>query len=138
MPERILFEQTLQTTHAWLSDVMHELGVDDRHKACDRIRASLHALRDRLTVEEAAHLGAQLPLLLRGVDYEGWKPAGKPVKDRSQEEFLQREEEDLADPTIPPELAARAVLAVLSKHVSEGEVEDVRRTLPTHIRELWH
>ena len=29
------------------------------------------------------HLGAQLPMLLRGLYYEGWHMAGKPTKDRS-------------------------------------------------------
>jgi uncharacterized protein (DUF2267 family) len=30
----------------------------------------LHALRDRLTVEEASDLAAQLPMLIRGLYYE--------------------------------------------------------------------
>jgi len=32
------------------------------------MRATLHALRDRLTVEEVAQLGAQLPMLVRGAN----------------------------------------------------------------------
>jgi uncharacterized protein (DUF2267 family) len=33
----------------------------------------LHALRDRLPPEIAVHLSAQLPMLVRGIYYEGWK-----------------------------------------------------------------
>lgn len=132
-----MFEQTLHKTHAWLSDVMAELGTDDRHKAYASVRAALHALRDRLMVEEAADLGAQLPTLLRGVYYDGWKPAGKPVRERRKKEFLRHVEEDLRDPTIEPEAAVRAVFAVLSKHVSRGEIDDVKGSLPPEIRELW-
>ncbi|HEY5940705.1 MAG TPA: non-homologous end-joining DNA ligase [Gemmatimonadales bacterium] len=33
-------------------------------------------LRDRLTVEETAHPGAQLPMLIRGSYYAGWEPSG--------------------------------------------------------------
>ena len=51
-------------------------------------RPVLHTLRDRLTVEEAAHLSAQLPLLIRVIYFEGWHPAHKPTKERFKEQFL--------------------------------------------------
>ena len=137
MTDRVMFEQTLQKTHTWLNDMMEELGTDDRQKAYAGMRAALHALRDRLVIEEAADLGAQLPLLLRGVYYEGWKPAGKPVKDRSKREFLSRVTEELRDPTIEPEAAARALFSTLSKHISRGEIDDVKQILPEEIRQLW-
>jgi uncharacterized protein (DUF2267 family) len=41
------------------------------------------------------------------------------------------------DATVDPEQAARAVFAVLTQHVSAGEVEQVRHSLPKAIRELW-
>jgi len=36
---------------------------------------SLHALSDRLTVQEVAQLGAPIPMLIRGFYYEGWVPS---------------------------------------------------------------
>jgi len=48
----------------------------------------LHAVRNRIGPENAAHLGAQLPMLIRGLYYEGWDPTGKPTKERHEAQFL--------------------------------------------------
>jgi uncharacterized protein (DUF2267 family) len=102
------------------------------------MRATLHALRDRLTVEEVAQLGAQLPMLIRGFYYEGWDPTGKPLKIRDKEEFLGLVAEEFrTDDTLNPELIARAVFKVLSDRVTAGEIEDVKHVMPAEIRELW-
>jgi uncharacterized protein (DUF2267 family) len=102
------------------------------------MRATLHALRDRLTVEEVAQLGAQLPMLVRGFYYEGWNPTGKPLKERHREEFLARIALELRkdDPT-DPETIARSVFAAIAKRVTAGEIEDVKHVLPADIRQLW-
>ena len=60
------FDSTIHTTNVWLQEVMERLGWQDRHRAYLALRAVLHALRDRLTVEEVAPSGAQLPMLMRG------------------------------------------------------------------------
>ena len=46
-----LFDQTMQKTYLWISDLMKELHWQDRHKAYLALRAVLQTLRDRLTVE---------------------------------------------------------------------------------------
>ncbi|HEX9443299.1 MAG TPA: DUF2267 domain-containing protein [Candidatus Binatia bacterium] len=133
-----VFDTTVHKTNNWLNAVSRELGEEDKHKAYLAMRATLHALRDRLTVEEAAHLGAQLPMLMRGFYYEGWDPTGKPLKERHKEQFLARierqfKEGDCAD----AERIARASFAVLERRISDGEIEDIRHVLPEDIRELW-
>jgi uncharacterized protein (DUF2267 family) len=64
-----VFDTTVQKTNNWLNDLMQVLRWPDKHKVYLALRTTLHALRDRLTVEEVAHLGAQLPMLIRGFRY---------------------------------------------------------------------
>ncbi len=133
-----LFDSTLHTTNVWLRDVGEALGWDDRPRAYHALRAVLHALRDRLTVDEVATLGAQLPMLVRGFYYEGWHPHGKPLKDRKKEDFLAHIVRDYPDGSAAGiERVVRAVFGVIARHVTPGEREGVKRVLPPEIRELW-
>lgn len=132
------FESTIQTTNIWLNDILDRLGWQDPYRAYHALRAVLHALRDRLPVDQAAALAAQLPMLVRGFYYEGWHPHGKPVKERHKEEFLGHIAAAFRDdPDVKPEAVIRAVLGVVAKHVTAGEVENVKRGLPAELRELW-
>jgi uncharacterized protein (DUF2267 family) len=137
-----VFDTTLQKTNSWLHDLMQALGWADRHKAYTALRATLHALRDRLSVEEVAQLGAQLPMLIRGFYYEGWDPTGKPLRIRQKEQFLARIELELRgderfDDLVPVERIAQAVFMLLTQRVSAGEIENVKHVMPVDIRELW-
>jgi uncharacterized protein (DUF2267 family) len=134
-----VFEGTLQKTQVWLNDLMFELDWEDRpQKAYLALRTVLHALRDRLTVEEAVQLGAQLPMLVRGFYFEGWTLRDKPHKERHKEDFLAHVKEAFKDNvTVNPQQVVRAVFKVLAKHTSAGEIEDVKHILPKALRELW-
>jgi uncharacterized protein (DUF2267 family) len=103
-----VFDKTVQTTDAWLNEIMEVIGPD-RHRAYRVLAAVLHSLRDRLTVNEAAQLGAQLPILVRGIYYDRWHdPAGKPERLRHKEEFLTAVADELDDiGLINPEQATR-------------------------------
>ena len=57
-----VFDTTIQETNHWLKIMMGELGSDSRRTAFNALRAALHALRDRIGLENAVHLGAQLPM----------------------------------------------------------------------------
>jgi uncharacterized protein (DUF2267 family) len=132
------FDATIHKTHVRLNDLMQALNWDDRYKAFITLRAALHALRDRLTVEETAHLGAQLPMLIRGFYYEGWTPSGKPDKVLHKAEFLALIREYFKnDLDADPERIVRTVFDVLAKRVTEGEIADVKSILREEIADLW-
>jgi uncharacterized protein (DUF2267 family) len=131
-----VFDKTLQKSHLWLNDVVEELGTGDAHLAWSVLRAGLHALRDRLPISEAADFAAQLPLLIRGLFFEGWHPAHKPDRIRSAEEFLDGVRERLEPHDIDAARAFEAVMRVVARHVTQGELEQVKHLLPHAIREL--
>jgi uncharacterized protein (DUF2267 family) len=128
------FDETLQLTHEWLNDVSDQLGFQDRRDAYSSLRAVLQALRDRLTFEEAVHLGDQLPMLIRGFYYEGWKPGENPGRERTAEEFLSNIQRNLRfDLRRDAEQIAHAVFQVIAKRITQGEVDDVVHQLPAAI-----
>lgn len=133
-----VIDETHHKTNIWLKELMGELGIEDRQRAYRVLRAVLHALRDRLSVDEAAKFGAQLPMLVRGFYYEGWHPAGTPMKIRHREAFLAHVRERLRDaPEMDIEQATRAAFTVIARHVTSGEIDQVVHSLPRDVREMW-
>lgn len=131
------FDTTVQESNAWLKDIMDEEGWKDRHRAYTALRIVLHLLRDRLPVDEAAQLASELPMLIRGVFYEGWNPSTNPKK-RTREAFLSYVAQHFQnDPDINPEEVIRSVFAVISRHVSEGEISDIKNSLPEDLKKWW-
>ena len=117
---------------------MDSEGWEDRHRAFLALRATLHALRDRLSVEDVAHFAAQLPMLVRGFFYEGWEPAHKPEKIKTKEAFLAHISELMPrDPELDSERVVRAVFELIGRRTSKGAVQHLKNCLPKELRELW-
>jgi uncharacterized protein (DUF2267 family) len=133
-----VFETTLQKTNLWIKEISDLLHWDDHHKAYHGLRAVLRALRDRLPVPEAAHLGAQLPMLVRGFYYDNWKPASTPVKMKTAQEFYDAVKKNFAaDQNVNPMRLSHAVMQVLARNLSPGELEKLAEIFPPHLREIW-
>jgi uncharacterized protein (DUF2267 family) len=132
-----VIDRSVEKTHIWLNELAEELGAEDRQAAYRVLRAFLHAVRDRLTGNEAAQLAAQLPELIRGIYYENWVPARTPMKYRDVDEFLRRvADEALLEGETEASYACTAAARVLRRHVSEGELKDVLAVLPEDLRAL--
>jgi uncharacterized protein (DUF2267 family) len=132
-----IIDRSVEKAHVWINDLAEELGSEDPRYAYRVLRAFLHALRDHLSVDEAAALGAQLPTFVRGVFYEGWDPSRTPEHARDLDRFLRRVASDarLAGET-EASFAAAAANRVLDRHVSEGEAQSVLDVLPSRLRDL--
>ncbi|MFO7965932.1 MAG: BON domain-containing protein [Desulfobacterales bacterium] len=133
-----VFDRTLQKTNEWLNDIGGELGFVERRAAYGALRAVLQGLRDCLTVDEAAHFGAQLPMLIRGLYYEGWRPAHKPVEENRRDHILSRIRQQFAENArIDPVTIARGVFEIIFQRITQGEMEDIVHMLPKEIDDFF-
>jgi uncharacterized protein (DUF2267 family) len=127
----------VQQTQVWLKSLRESGEYTSEAEALAVLRAVLHQLRDRLTPEKAVDLGAQLPLIVRGIYYEGWRPSKTPEKLRSQDAFLEGVSSKLVPHPIGAEPATRDVFSLLAQAIDPGEVANVIKQLPAGIKELW-
>jgi uncharacterized protein (DUF2267 family) len=138
------FDQYAQEANTFVREVAAEMGnPSDTDQAYRITVAVLHTIRKILTPEESLHLVSQLPMYLKAEYVNGWK---LPVKDRirSMEEFLQcvrsnndrTAAKDFGNDAMAKE-RVKAVLSVLQRHVTVGELMDVLDQFPTELLELW-
>ena len=134
-----VLETTLQKSNHWLEELTQDLHLRDHEEAYQALRATLHVLRDRLGSDQAAHLGAQLPMLIRGLYYEGWKPAATPVLIRNLPAFYDAVRATGGDVEVlrdTPRVVG-GVLALLGRHVTPGELAKIAAVLPEELATLF-
>ena len=134
-----VFERTLQKTHDWLKELADLGDFMGEAQAYTVLRAVLHALRDRLLPDAAVNFSAELPMLVRGFYFEGWRPNARTDRERTLDEFIDHVRRELHNArfSIDAEDACRAVFRLLSRRVSAGEIRDVRAELPAVLQPLW-
>ncbi|WP_024507860.1 DUF2267 domain-containing protein [Bradyrhizobium sp. ARR65] len=132
-----VFDRTIHLTNTWLDEMMASLPRD-KQLAWHALGAVLRTVRDRVPINLAAHLGAQLPLLVRGTYYDQWRPSDTPQNWRSADEFFALVSAQLASvKPIDVVDASRAVFRVLNHHVDPNQVEKIKHALPEEVRSLW-
>jgi uncharacterized protein (DUF2267 family) len=133
-----VLSRSVQETDVWLNELQDDLRLQTPDQAYGALRAVLHALRDRLTVDMAAHLAAQLPLMLAGIFFDGWKPSATPSKIDTPEQFLEDvRQRARGHPEIDVNHAATCVFRLLERKVSPGLVEKVAGQLPAEMQAYW-
>ncbi len=133
-----VFVSTLHQTNTWLKSLFEPLNTEDRHRAYQALRVTLHALRDRLSPELAVHLGGQLPMLVRCFYCEDWQLAKTPTATRHQDDFLVPIEWAFRnDADADVEQIAKAVFVLLDQELDHGEVRKVASVLPRDLKALW-
>lgn len=87
-----VLDKSVQTTNIWLTEISEKIGPDRRLAW----HVVLRVLRDWLTAEEAAHLAAQLPLVIRGAFRDQYRPSARPGVFRSRDELVRASRQDSA------------------------------------------
>jgi len=130
-----------QQAQEWIKALAAHPPFEVEDQAYSYARAVLHTLRDRLTVEEAVHFGSQLPLLIRGMYYDGWKPSRVPDKIKSVSDFYARVEESFRGfviaSAVDPMEATDAVLRFLEERIDAGEMRHVKGQLPRELQRMF-
>lgn len=134
-----ILDTSIQRAHEWLHDIGRGLGFDNEHAAHAALRATLHALRDRLPVELVAHFGAGLPTLVRGIYYDGWHPSAARLREAHAEDFRQSMRRELHDhhELQNTDQVAIAVMGVMHERMDAGQIDHIVDALPKQVRELW-
>lgn len=127
----------VQHFQIWLKELRDNAGLVDEAEAYSVLRVVMHELRDRLTTEEAVDLAAQLPLIVRGVYFDGWRPGKEPADIRTKQAFYDAVALKLLPNRLPPEPIVGQVFALLAHHCDPGEIADVIGQLPAELKGLW-
>jgi uncharacterized protein (DUF2267 family) len=128
-------DHAMHTAHTWINDVAKEFETENREFAYRVLRAWLHTLRDRLTVEASAHFSAQLPDLIRGVFYAGWNPSAVPDK-YDAEAYAVRFAKEANIALHDVGKAAAATTAAALHHLPQAQMDKALDQLPKDIRTL--
>ena len=136
LPINQTFAHTLIKSRRWVDELADELGLADPDRAMRALRAGLHGVRDFLPDGSVVALGAQLPMLIRGLYYDGWRP-GKHHRGRDRDAIYAVVRSQLGNETITATRILAAVIHLLARHVSRGEMEHIVFVLPRQIADLW-
>ncbi|NMT65123.1 DUF2267 domain-containing protein [Marinobacter orientalis] len=131
-----IVDHNIKTINTWLKDISEELDLIGEEEAWLRLKAVLQTLRDRITVDEAADFAAQLPIIVRGLYFEGWHPAETPHKWRDRAEYMEAFSRKLKDEG-DGERTLKAVLRVLDRHLDSNELNRVKEMHPKELWDLW-
>ncbi|MER7168107.1 DUF2267 domain-containing protein [Micromonospora sp. NPDC000207] len=140
MAEQMLsaFESSLDKTNLILKEIEQAYGwpKDRRNQSYAALRTVLHLLRDRMPVRESAEFAAQLPVLVRGIYFDGWQPENVPVK-LNRDDFLYEVRQGFPyDVDGGVERVVQVVLDALRRHVTQGEWDDVKATMPQDLSRM--
>ncbi|MEV0806812.1 DUF2267 domain-containing protein [Micromonospora sp. NPDC050200] len=135
---RAAFESSLEKTNIILKEIEQAYGwpKEQRNQSYCALRTVLHLLRDRMPVQESVEFSAQLPVLVRGIYFDGWKPMDVPIKLNRDDFLLEVRRHFPYDVEGGTERVVQVVLDALSRHVTQGQWDEVKDTMPRDLQQM--
>ncbi|CAN7364293.1 DUF2267 domain-containing protein [Mesorhizobium sp. LjNodule214] len=130
------FAHAAEQAQQWVSELARDLGWSEQ-SAYRLLRSVLHTLRDWLSPAEMADLSAQLPTLIRGIYFEGWNPSAPESEHKKRDFVLSVRNSFGYDEAVDFDVAINAVFKLLDRHISHGEIVQVRNSMKKSLRHLW-
>jgi uncharacterized protein (DUF2267 family) len=139
------FEKHCIKGRDFLQKTADNLGYpNDLIKAERILKAVLHSLRNRLSVEDSFQFMSQLPLLIKGIYVDGWKISKEFVRIKHLDEFINEvkheagntAEVDFSNNSIAIN-SIKNVFKTIVQQVSPGEVEHLKAVFPKELKQLW-
>ncbi|MDM4718881.1 DUF2267 domain-containing protein [Micromonospora sp. WMMA1363] len=132
-------DSSMETTNLILKDIENAYGwpKEQRNQSYSALRTVLHLLRDRMPVQESVEFAAQLPVVLRGIYFDGWQPMDVPVKLNRDDFLLEVRQRFPYDVDGGTERVVQVVLDALRRHVTTpGQWDDVVDTMPKDLARM--
>jgi CBS domain-containing protein/uncharacterized protein (DUF2267 family) len=129
-------ESRAAQTFAFFLRDLERKGLE-RKLAEQAIESVLCVMEQRLMVDEARHLEAQLPRKVVAMLERCPRHQDRPYQKLNRRQLLGMVAEDLGVSMEEAERITRLVLSTVREHISEGEMEDVLGQLPNELRTLW-
>jgi CBS domain-containing protein/uncharacterized protein (DUF2267 family) len=124
-----------QTFTFFLRDLENK-GLE-RKLAEQAIESVLCVMEQRLMVDEARHLEAQLPRKVVALLERCPRHKDRPYQKLNRQQLLSMVAEDLGVSVEEAERITRTVLSTVREHISQGEIDDVLGQLPHELHTLW-
>ncbi len=141
------FDKYVAEANTYIKDLAVELGhPEDTQQTIRLLRATLHTLRDRMSVSESLDLLSQLPMMLKGLFVEQWTYHERPplhFEDiegfaeavKNEQARLGEQNFDWEEPTGD---LIKIILSSLKEHyLTDGQAIHVLEQMPEGVRELF-
>jgi uncharacterized protein (DUF2267 family) len=134
-------DRAVQIAILWLNDIQAELQWEDREVVYKTAKAVLQTIRDRLPYEELFHFSTNLPIVFKGMLFDGYNPTeSAKYKAKTLQEFyelIQLHYDPTRQNIIGAQEATFAVINTLFNKIGEGEMKKVADTMPQKLKPLF-
>jgi uncharacterized protein (DUF2267 family) len=140
------FDKYANDGHTFVKHLANEFNhPDEVNRAGIILESVLHALRDRISIEENFDVISQLPMFMKAIYVDEWKYRKNVDRLKSLQEFTQKVKEEQSKygekefnwNESTEELIERTIGLISERYWSEGLINDIKANLPADIHKIF-